>query len=226
MWLILAIIVLVFYLLHRWARSTGKKQPVEGAVFVTGCDSGMGETTAFHLAKTGYHVFAGCYAKESFAKYESEKNVTCVQIDVSNEDSVKAAAESVQSFIGQSKGVIKGLYGVLQCAGIAYTAPFEYIPMAAIKRQMEVNYFGYVYVTKAFLPLVKAAVTKPGARRGRFAFVSSGPLPGPGVPFITSYIGAKWAGEALCQGLRMELRLRQLPIGEEATTRPDCAMLT
>ena len=31
-------------------------------------------------------------------------------------------------------------------------------------------------------------------------------------------MGAKWAGEALCQGLRMEMRLRQLPI--------DCVMVS
>jgi len=75
-----------------------------------------------------------------------------------------------------------------------------------------------VYVAKAFLPLVKQYTNRPGSRRGRFCFTSSGPLPGPGVPFITSYLGAKWAGEALCQGLRMELKLRQLPI--------DCCMLS
>jgi NAD(P)-dependent dehydrogenase (short-subunit alcohol dehydrogenase family) len=63
--------------------------------------------------------------------------------------------------------------------------------MSAFKRQFEVNYFGYAYVCKTFLPIVKAFATKDGARRGRFAFVSSGPLPGPGVPFITSYLGAK-----------------------------------
>ena len=181
-------------------------------MFVTGCDSGMGETTAFHLAKVGYHVFAGCFSKDSFSKYESFENITPIQIDVSNEESVAKAVEEVKSVIEKSKGSIKGLYGVLQCAGIAYTAPFEYIPMSAFRRQVDVNYYGYVYVTKAFLPLVKADTTKPNARRGRFCFVSSGPLPGPGVPFITSYLGAKWAGEALCQGLRMEMRLRQLPI--------------
>ena len=73
-------------------------------------------------------------------------------------------------------------------------------------------------MAKAFIPVVKKYTAQPGARRGRFCFVSSGPLPGPGVPFITSYMGAKWAGEALCQGLRMEMRLRQLPI--------DCVMLS
>ena len=59
---------------------------------------------------------------------------------------------------------------------------------------------------------------KPGARRGRFAFTSSGPLPGPGVPFITSYLAAKWAGDAVIQGLRMEMKLREIPI--------DCVMLS
>jgi NADP-dependent 3-hydroxy acid dehydrogenase YdfG len=127
MWEVIALIVTVFYFLIKWARSTGKNQPVEGAVFVTGCDSGMGETTAFHLAKTGYHVFAGCFAKESFKKYESLKNVTCIQLDVSDEESVNASAVVVKETIAESKGKISGLYGVLQCAGIAYTAPFEYM---------------------------------------------------------------------------------------------------
>ena len=126
----------------RYVRSTGKDEPVIGAVFVTGCDSGMGETTAFHLAKTGYHVFAGCYLKESFEKYSSFKNITPIQVDVADEESVEAAAKEVDAAIEGSGGAIKGLYGVLQCAGIAYIAPFEYIPIKAFKRQIDVNYYG------------------------------------------------------------------------------------
>lgn len=125
--LFILVVLVVLYLLIKYARSTGKNEPVEGAVFVTGCDSGMGENTAFHLAQTGYHVFAACYAKESFKKYEELKNVTCVQVDVSSEESVNAVALVVKEQIANSKGKISGLYGVLQCAGIAYTAPFEYM---------------------------------------------------------------------------------------------------
>jgi NAD(P)-dependent dehydrogenase (short-subunit alcohol dehydrogenase family) len=174
--------------LFRFARRTGEDQPVEGAVFITGCDSGMGETTAFHLAKVGYHVYAGCFLTESFKKYENIPNITPLQVDVSNEESVQQIAQRIQKIIEESNGKIKGLYGVLQCAGIAYTAPFEYIPMKAFKRQIDVNYYGYVYVTKYFLPLVKSSVLKPNSRRGRFAYVSSGPLPGPAVPFITRFV--------------------------------------
>jgi NAD(P)-dependent dehydrogenase (short-subunit alcohol dehydrogenase family) len=81
----------------------------------------MGETTAFHLAKVGYHVYAGVYMKESFKKYESLKNVTPVQVDVADEGSVENAAKEINEHLEKSKGSIKGLYGVLQCAGIAYT---------------------------------------------------------------------------------------------------------
>ena len=63
----------LFYAIWKYCRSTGKDQPVEGAVYVTGCDSGMGETTAFHLAKVGYHVYAACYLAESFEKYKVRK---------------------------------------------------------------------------------------------------------------------------------------------------------
>lgn len=84
--------------------------------------------------------------------------------------------------------------------------------MSTFKRQMDVNFYGYIYVAKAFFPLLKKSALAPGGRRGRICFVSSGPLPGPGVPFLTSYLGAKWAGEAVIQCLRMELMMRQLPI--------------
>lgn len=120
----LAIGIGLIYAIFKYVRSTGKDEPVIGAVFVTGCDSGMGETTAFHLAKIGYHVYAGCYLKESYEKYKDFKNITPLQVDVANEKSVADCAKAVDDHIQASKGAIKGLYGVLQAAGIAYIAPF------------------------------------------------------------------------------------------------------
>lgn len=149
-------------------------------------------------------------------KYANNRNVTYFRIDVSNEASVEEARAFVVSDMEKKRR--GGLFGVLQCAGIAYTAPFEYIPMDAFKKQMDVNFYGYIYVARAFLPLMKKSVSAPGARRGRMVFVSSGPLPGPGVPFITSYLAAKWAGEAVIQGLRCEFALRDVPI--------DCVMVS
>jgi hypothetical protein len=133
----------LFLCLHvtwRYCRSTGPDEPVDGAVFVTGCDSGMGLNTAQHLAGVGYHVFAGCYSKDSFKQYESMDNVTPLVINVKDEASVKKAADFVRKEIDASKG-ISGLFGVLQCAGISYVAPFEYIPMSMFRDQVEVRLF-------------------------------------------------------------------------------------
>ena len=96
------------HLVWRFVRDTGADQPVEGAVFVTGCDSGMGETTAFHLAKTGYHVFACCYLKSSFEKYAHIPNVTPIEINVKDEKSVAAAAEFVTNEL-EERNITKGL---------------------------------------------------------------------------------------------------------------------
>ncbi len=214
MWIALLVVVVLFFLCIRWVRNTGPDQPVRGCVLVTGCDSGMGETTALHLAKVGFHVFAACFTEDGVKRLSVVPGVSPLQLDVSKEEQVTAAAATVARLMREKK--LGGLYGVLQCAGIAFTAPFEYIPEAAFRRQMEVNFFGYVSVARAFLPLVKEAATPD--RRGRIVFVSSGPLPGPGVAFITSYLAAKWAGEAVLQGLGMEMTLRGLPI--------DCSVLS
>ena len=77
---------------------------------MTGCDSGMGECTAFHLAKTGYHVFAGCFLPDSKKKYDENPNITYVQIDVTNEESVDAAQKFVESEVRPGE-----FYGAFSC---------------------------------------------------------------------------------------------------------------
>ena len=48
---------------------------VEGAVFVTGCDSGMGFWSAALLADLGYTVVAGCFLEDSEAKLKAHCKV-------------------------------------------------------------------------------------------------------------------------------------------------------
>jgi NAD(P)-dependent dehydrogenase (short-subunit alcohol dehydrogenase family) len=93
----------------------------EGCIFVTGCDSGMGQATVITFAQnnncnksnnntnTGDYyeqIFAGCYDKEAAEKYydkvltaEQRKYVTVVALDVTNDDSVDKAFRSVQAWI-------------------------------------------------------------------------------------------------------------------------------
>ena len=61
---------------------------------------------------------------------------------------------------------ITGLWSLVNNAGITYILPIEWAPLNIFKRIADVNLWGLIDVTKAFLPLVKKA-------RGRVVNFSS-----------------------------------------------------
>jgi NAD(P)-dependent dehydrogenase (short-subunit alcohol dehydrogenase family) len=192
----------------------------------------MGRVSAVHLAKLGYEVYAGCYnlkgsedsLREELKAVLMEANVSMdekgieelcdklkpVQLDVTKEDSIQAAFDTVQADL-KKKGV--SLTSIINCAGVGYNGPIEYMPIKMYREQMEVNYFGYVMVTQKFLPLVKQAVQNPEARRGRVIFVGTGGgVMSPAPALLSAYMGSKWAGEAYIQVLRIEMAMQKLRI--------------
>lgn len=198
--------------------TSGKRQPRVGAVFITGCDSGMGEATALHFAGIGFHVYAACLFKDSEKKllekvkqkHGTTEKVTFVQLDVTSDESVQSAFDLVSATLGEKSPGVNGLVGVINCAGIAVTGPIEYLPIDMYKRQLDVNFFGYIRVAQKFLPLLRKTVENPQARRGRVVFIGTGggvitPTPG----LLSAYMSSKWAGEAFIQVLRAEMALQK-----------------
>lgn len=192
----------------------GKDQPAQGVVFVTGCDSGMGYHSAVRLARAGYHVVAGCYLEDSSEKLKSEMagdaddvkaRLTPVNLNVTSDESVKAAAEVVKKH-PQYESL--GLVGAINCAGVGYNGPAMYFPLSMYREQMEVNYFGYVRVAQAFLPLLIESSEKTGSRRGRLVFFGTGGGPcSPCPPLLSAYMSSKFAVEAFCSCTRLEMQL-------------------
>ena len=77
----------------------------------------------------------------------------------------------------------------------------------------DINFLGYVRVVQAFLPLLRAAAAKPGARRGRIVCIGTGGgRYSPSPPMISAYMASKWSVEAFVHTLRFELQLQKLPI--------------
>ena len=93
---------------------------------------------------------------------------------------------------------IDGLDGLVNNAGVASTAPLEYVPMDKMRREFEVNVFGQIAVTQAFLPLL---------RRTRGRIVNIGSVGGHlAIPFGGVLNGTKGAFRLMNDALRLELR--------------------
>ena len=113
-------------------------------------------------------------------------------IDVTDQRSIEDAAATVATAIGNH-----GVAGLVNNAGIAVTGPVEYLDLERYRQQFEVNYFGQIAVTQAFLPAIRRAmgrIVMMGSIAGRVS-----------APFLSPYAGTKHALEALTDSLRVEL---------------------
>jgi len=171
-------------------------------VVVTGASSGIGRATALLLDRCGYTVFAGVrrdeYADE-LRKAGSDR-ITPVQLDITVQEQVDAAAALVKDRVGDRGG----LQGLVNNAGTAVFGCTEFCPMPEMRRQIEVNFIGQVAVTQAFAPLIRQGT-------GRFVFVSSanGHF---ALPYMGAYAASKFAIEALADAMRREFRPWRIPV--------------
>src|SRR2546425_2477671 len=124
-----------------------------GAVVISGASTGIGRACALHLDSIGFDVFAGVRKQEDeeSLRAEGSERLIPVRLDVSDSESVSAAAATVRDRVGDG-----GLSGLVNNAGIALSAPLEFIPISELRHQLEVNVIGQVAVTQAFLPLLRA----------------------------------------------------------------------
>src|SRR4051812_22764570 len=147
-------------------------------VLVTGASSGIGRATAELLGARGHRVLAG-------VRGESDLRVPTVQLDVTDAGQVDALRALE-------------LGGLVNNAGIAVTGPLEFMPLAELRRQFEVNTVAQLAVTQACLPALRRA-------RGRIVMVSS--IAGrAALPIMGPYATSKFALEGMSDSLRRELR--------------------
>jgi NAD(P)-dependent dehydrogenase (short-subunit alcohol dehydrogenase family) len=165
-------------------------------VFITGCSTGIGHSAASAFAQRGYRVTATARRMESLVDLETwaakEKLALRVSVcDVTREDSLHAAVAEAQTAFGTIQILVNN-------AGYGTFGPLETTPIAEARRQLEANTFGAVRLMQLVLPDMRAA------RWGRIINISSvaGRLV---IPFAGWYSASKFALEALCDSLRLEL---------------------
>lgn len=165
------------------------------AVLVTGASSGIGAACAVELDRRGYRVFAGVRRTEDGQRLaqQASPRLSSVILDITDSAAVEAVAATLEEKLDGA-----GLAGLVNNAGIVIAGPLEILPLAQLRRQLEVNVVGQLAVTQAMLPLL---------RRGRGRIVMVGSANGAlSPPYLGAYASAKHALEALSDALRLELR--------------------
>ena len=163
---------------------------------VTGSSGGIGLATSLALARNGYLTYA---TMRNLAKRESIQSVAdkqhlpirVVQLDVTDENSIKSAIQSILSEDGRIDLLVNN-------AGYALSGAFEEVGIDEIEAQYETNVFGVIRVTQAVLPIMR----KQGS--GRIINISSG-AGRIGYPGGSAYVSSKFALEGLSESMAYEI---------------------
>ena len=141
-------------------------QTTKKVAFITGANKGIGFEVAKILLEKGILVIIGSRnidnGKQAVKKLNS-KNASFVQIDITDEQSIKNAKNSISKKFGKLDILINNA-GVWLDFGV----PMLEVSMAQIENTFKVNTFGVIATIKHFLPLLK------NADEGRIVNVSSG----------------------------------------------------
>jgi NAD(P)-dependent dehydrogenase (short-subunit alcohol dehydrogenase family) len=163
---------------------------------VTGSSSGNGYETSLTLARKGFLTYA---TMRSLTKGENIKSVAqeeklplkIVQLDVTEDESVKNAMQSIISEANKVDVLVNN-------AGYALFGAFEDLTIEEIKAQYETNLFGVIRVTQAVLPIMRkqksGIIVNISSVVGRY-----------GVPGESAYASTKFAIEGLSESMAYEL---------------------
>ena len=163
---------------------------IQKAVLVTGASSGIGRKITETLAANGYFVYAGARKQQDLDELDRIENVQSIRLDVTVQEEIDSAVETVRK-----SG--KGLYGLVNNAGVAALGPLTDIDEEEVNWMFDVNVFGVYRVTRAFAPLImesKGRITTIGSISGILSGTFSGP-----------YSMTKHAIEAYTDALAQEL---------------------
>jgi NADP-dependent 3-hydroxy acid dehydrogenase YdfG len=170
---------------------------------VTGAGSGIGQALALELGRSGASLAISDVDLEGLAKTEEQLKaigapVRSDRLDVTEREAFHIYADHIKEHFGKVNQIYNN-------AGIAYTGDVDITAFKDIERVMDVDFWGVVNGTKAFLPHLVASGD------GHVINVSSlfGLL---SVPGQAAYNSAKFAVRGFTEALRQEMVLNREPV--------------
>lgn len=181
--------------------------------FITGSSRGLGLAIVNTALQSGASVIATCrnpsHLDNLVTQYGSK--ILPLALDVSNNEAVSAAVKTGHERFGHIDVVVNN-------AGYADTASVEDCTIDDFRAQIETNYMGVVYVTKAVLPILRQQggghIFQVSSLGSRFS-----------APGLAAYQSANWAVSGFSSVLAQEVA----PLGikiivlEPGGIKTDCA---
>src|SRR3954454_1649946 len=175
---------------------------------ITGASSGIGEATARALTAAGYRVALLARRADRIQALAEElgDGVVAIEADVTDRDSLVAAAQRVQDELGGADVLVNN-------AGVMLLAPFTSDQRAEQRQMVEVNLLGAMTATEVFLDQLRDGggdLVNISSVAGRTARAGN-----------AAYAATKWGlngwSEALRQELQPEVRVIVVEPGAVAT---------
>ncbi len=163
-------------------------------VWITGASSGLGRGMALQLANSGMQVIATARNRLRLDDLAAQnENIHPLAGDITDRDDMTALRERI---VGISPHVDLAILNAGNCEYLDFPNP----DWSAVRRVMEVNFFGTVNCLEMILPLLRASTEK----RPQLAVVASQVTAAP-FPRAEAYGASKAAVQYFCDSLRIDL---------------------
>ncbi|MBN2258559.1 MAG: SDR family oxidoreductase [Anaerolineaceae bacterium] len=176
-------------------------------VLITGGSKGIGLAAAIEFAREGASVFILARHKDQLTaavksleecRVSKAQKFSALQADVTNAAEIKKVGDKFIKEYGAPDYLVN-------CAGVAHPGKFEELDLSIFYWMMDVNYYGTVLVTKAFIPAMIA--------RGSGHIINVSSMGGAvGIYGYSAYSGSKYAVTGFTDVLRSEMKLHGIKV--------------
>ncbi|MBR0830502.1 SDR family oxidoreductase [Bradyrhizobium manausense] len=175
---------------------------IRGAAAITGAASGIGRALAIELAQRGCDLALAdrdeAGLKEVAAEIGQGRKVSVHRVDVGE-------ASEIARFASEAIAAHPALSIIVNNAGVALLGQFDEIDQAQMEWLFNINFWGVVHGTRAFLPHLK---TKGEAHIVNVSSIFGIIAP----PGQSAYAAAKFAVRGFSESLRHELAVAKSPV--------------
>jgi len=165
--------------------------PESKTIFITGCSTGIGYTTAVELKKRGHRVICSARLQADVLRLQAE-GLETLQLDLADSGSIQQAVKQLMVLVD---GKIDGLFNN---AAFGQPGAVEDLSREVLRNQFETNVFGTHELTNLIIPIMRQQ------GHGRIIYNSS-VLGFVAMRYRGAYNASKFALEGLVDTLRIEL---------------------